>query len=121
MQYLARSEIQLRALRTNICRQCTDRPEGSETLPPSVARSCEPNCPIFINLEKLEKVIQQVDAPTMGPYELLVQDVVCQYCRQSPTAGDYCSERTTGHCPLTRNLQQVIDTLERVDALPGKH
>jgi len=66
-------------------------------------------------------VIQQVEAPTLEPYELLIREVVCQYCQQSPDAGDYCSKRTTGHCPLSRNLQDVVDTLERVETLQAGH
>jgi hypothetical protein len=117
MQHLAKIEIQQRAIRANVCVQCSDRPTGSEAWPSNTIRSCETLCPIFVHLHKLDAIAQRVKAPTLDPYELEIREDVCQHCELSETAGDYCSARTTGQCQLSRYLPLVIDTLERVDQI----
>ena len=118
MQHAKILEVMRRALRSEICTQCSQRPPGSESFEATVARTCEPLCPIFKNLPRLQSIARRVDGPAMAPYELAVLNRVCQNCDRSLTAGDYCHENLTRDCPLSRYMAQVITVIERVLALP---
>ncbi|MCC6581285.1 MAG: hypothetical protein IT440_12690 [Phycisphaeraceae bacterium] len=117
MLNLPRSQVIERAVRQRICTQCFNRPEGSETLGPDEPRPCQPNCTIFINLPRLVDVTQRVHSPSMSPYERVVGNEICETtCEASATSGDYCGERTTRACPLSRYMREVLETIERVTA-----
>jgi hypothetical protein len=108
------------AIRGQVCPQCTQRPAGSETLGPNVPRACEPHCAVFVHLKLLLHIAAATDQPTLAPYERAIQDAVCQRCTLSPTAGDFCAERVLQHCPLSRQMGQVIQTLQQVVAASRK-
>ncbi len=114
MQHLPTLEVAQRAIRQSVCTKCTDRPSGSEKLGPDEPRSCQGACTVFINLPKLMDVAKKVTATTLGPYENAVRTVVCEKCESSPTSGDFCAERTTRDCPLSRYMNVVVETLERL-------
>ena len=112
MQHLTPLDVAQRALRARICRECFKRLPGSETLGPNEARSCEPECTVFLHLPRILEIAAEVRDPTLGPYDHAVRELICQVCNASPTSGDYCSERSTVNCPLARYLGEVVDTLE---------
>jgi hypothetical protein len=118
MQHAKVLEVMRRALRSEICAHCSHRPSGSESLASTVSRTCEPLCPIFKNLPRLQSIARRVEGPAMAPYELAVLNRVCQHCDGSLTAGDYCQENLTRDCPLSRYMAQVMTVIERVLALP---
>ncbi len=102
----------LRHLRETICTQCVFRPEGSDTLPGTVARSCEPGCQVFAYLPNLLRVALTVKSSSIAPYERACEDTICSKCESSPTHGDYCSERKTERCPLALYLGDAIGVIE---------
>lgn len=114
MQKLADLVVAQRALRQRVCTQCSDRPPGSEAMPPTEARSCEPQCPVFVNLPALHHIAATTAGETLGPYEHAIRETVCQNCESTPTAGDYCGDRTTRACPLSRYTGLIVQTLERL-------
>lgn len=115
MQHLTSIEIARRAVRSAVCPICPDRPAGSETADATTARVCEPECTIFLNLPKLIDLAGRYDEDvTLTRYERAMREVVCQQCATSPTAGDFCSDRTVAACPLSRHAGDVITSLERV-------
>lgn len=114
MQRLVTLDVMTRALRAEVCPQCSQRqPLGPWPL--NQPRPCEKDCTIFINLPKLRIIAEQVRSPGLGPYEYAIQELICQACHSSPTAGDYCADRTTRDCPLSRYSDLVVDVLERVE------
>ena len=115
MQHLPILTVVQRALRQRICASCYWRPADSEALGPKVARPCQPDCTIFIHLPKLLEIADRIHEPMLAPYEHAMRELICNTtCEQSPTSGDYCAERTTVNCPLSRYATDVIDVLERV-------
>jgi hypothetical protein len=101
-----------RAFREAICPICAQRPHGSEALPPTVARSCEPNCPLFLHLAKLKVVAEEPAAHWPPDYETAIRGEICNTCLLRETSGDFCAERLTCTCPLTRFAGQAIAILE---------
>lgn len=116
MQNVPTLQLMQRALRTNICRQCSQRPQGSESLDADTPRACEPDCTVFVHLPRLREIVSRIPADdvTLSRYERAVNELICQVCESSPTAGDYCGDRATRNCPLSRYLNRVVETLERV-------
>lgn len=114
MQNLSQLDVAQRAVRARICPVCTQRPAGSESLGPDVPRRCEPHCSIFHHLPKMLNVVKNTKSPTLGDYEKAALENICQTCGQSPTSGDFCAERALVECPLSRQMGEVVDTLERV-------
>lgn len=114
MQHVPTLDLMQRALRTNICRQCWQRPTGSETLGADQPRTCEGECTIFRNLPRLRQIALTIDDPTLNRYEQATQELICQVCDASATAGDYCDQRSTRNCPLSRYLNLVIETLSKI-------
>ena len=110
-------EVARQALRQHVCLKCYMRPAGSEALPPTAARSCEPECPIFLSLPTLVRIDVQVKDETMGRYERAVRDLICQTCMATPTAGDYCVGQMTRSCPLSLYLREAIEALDKITAL----
>jgi hypothetical protein len=114
MQRVQILELMRRALRGDVCKECWQRPPGSEKLDTTVPRTCEVHCPIFKDLPRLQSVARQVKSPSLAPYQLAVLNRICQKCDASPTAGDYCHEQLTRTCPLSRYLGKVMGVIERV-------
>src|SRR5689334_3958007 len=113
MQHVAKIEVIDRGVRETVCIQCVHRPAGSETLPPNVARACEPDCTIFKNLPELIRVAVKMDRKA-GAYEGGIKDFVCQSCDASPTAGDYCTDGMARSCPLSLYGGEVVALIERL-------
>ncbi len=114
MQNLPRLEVAQRALRERVCTQCSDRPEGSETQEPTESRLCEPECSVFTHLQRVQRIVATTTSTTLGPYEKKIREQICQSCELSSTAGDWCADRTSCACRLTRYTSLVIETLERL-------
>lgn len=112
MQHLPWREVAGRAVRGAVCVECHNRPPGSESLGNDKPRTCENDCSIFLNLDTLIQIAGRYSDPTMRPYERAVRELICQSCEQSPTAGDFCAERTRLTCPLNRYAHLVVDALE---------
>lgn len=110
MQHKPTLELARRAARSQICPICYQRPAGSETLGPGVSRPCEPDCTIFLSLERLLAAMNSGPLPP-APDDVMRQ-VVCPTCQASASAGDYCSEGMTRTCPLSRHSGQVLQLLE---------
>ena len=100
------------AFRQIICTKCVKRPAGSERLTPHDARSCEPECTIFINQEKLQQA-----ALAHVHYETAIRNMVCQSCLKSVTAGDYCADNLVRSCPLSMYGGDAINTINLVQEL----
>jgi hypothetical protein len=103
-----------RAIRSQVCPVCTQRPPGSEKLGPDTPRTCEPQCSVFHHLPKMLEVVAKTQSPTLGAYEKAALENICQTCGQSPTSGDFCAERSLVECPLSRQMGAVVETLEKV-------
>jgi|GEM_PF-2177895 len=113
MQHLPQLEVMQRMIRSTVCTQCTDRPAGSDHWAPTRERPCQAQCTIFINLPEIRRIVQNTAADTLGPYEKAIGELVCQECDSSPSAGDFCGDRSVRRCPLSRHMNLVIDALER--------
>lgn len=118
MQHADTHVLLERALRKRICTSCRFRPDGSEVLPPTVARSCEKNCPIFLYLRPLTIIARQQAGDPKAMFERAIADGICLDCTLSNSPGDYCAERFTRSCPLSCYAPQVLDTIEAVLANP---
>jgi hypothetical protein len=101
MQHIPTIDAARRAFRAVICPVCPQRPPGSEVLPSTVARSCEPSCALFQHVEQLKQIAEQPRAARPVDYELHVRNEICHHCCHRPTAGDYCAERLNRSCPLS--------------------
>ncbi len=77
-------------------------------------RSRQEDCTIFVNLEPMLQIAHRVHASTMGPYEKVISELICQQCEVSPSAGDFCSERASVHCPLPRYACEIIELIEKL-------
>jgi hypothetical protein len=110
-------ELAQLAVREKVCPICTHRPPHSETLPPSVARSCEPTCTIFLNLPHMLRAAVLADA-AQSPDEVL-REYVCPACHASISAGDYCAEHIARTCPLSIYSAEVLDILQRLKHAPA--
>ncbi|HTL28656.1 MAG TPA: hypothetical protein VL282_05540 [Tepidisphaeraceae bacterium] len=110
-------ELAQLAVREKICPICAHRPHGSETLGPTVARSCEPACTIFLNLAQMLRAAGLAD-PAASPDEVL-RNYVCPACRASLSAGDYCAEHLARTCPLSCYSAEVLEILQRLKHAAG--
>ena len=117
MQHKQALELAQMAVREKVCPICTHRPPGSETLPPSVARSCEPGCTIFLNLHQMMRAAGIAD-PSAAPDDVL-REYVCPACSASVSAGDYCAEHLARTCPLSCYSAEVLDILQRLKHAPA--
>lgn len=106
-------------VRTRICPICYQRPAGSEFLPPTEPRSCQPDCTIFLSLETLQSEAVQ-NAGDMSA-DRIMRTFVCQACQVSATAGDYCAEGMARTCPLSRHGGEVLGILEELRARLDKY
>lgn len=99
------------AIRSNVCTKCYQRPIGSESLGPEVARACEPSCMVFLSIPNL--LVAEGERATHSA-ERAILNVVCQTCAQSLAAGDYCPDHLTRVCPLSRYAADVIEVLDKL-------
>ena len=116
MQQPANIDLMQRALRAKICTQCYQRPTGSETLDASTPRSCESTCPIFLNLPKLIGISHGVQSSRLQPYEQAAQRCICSECTLTPSAGEFCIDRLTRTCPLSRYLGEAVAIISEITA-----
>ena len=118
MQHKPPLEVAKLAIRAKVCPKCYDRPAGSESLGPEVARTCEPQCTIFLSLSKL---LSAVEERSKLSTEQVVHNVVCQTCTSSISAGDYCADYLTRSCPLSRYAADVLTVLDKIQdqSAPG--
>ena len=117
MQHKAALELAALAIREKVCPICTHRPPHSETLPPNVARTCEPTCTIFLNLPQMMRAAG-IAAPSQSSDEVL-REYVCPACHASVSAGDYCAEHVARTCPLSIYSAEVLDVLQRLKHAPA--
>ena len=87
MQHLSNEELARRAIRSQICSICCDRPKGSDSFGPEVARVCESTCAIFASLPTLQALVADHD-PQLDSIESAMRNNVCNKCKISPSAGD---------------------------------
>lgn len=112
MQHLPMLEAARRAFRSRICPVCPQRPHGSEKLPPTEPRSCEPQCSIFLNEEKLRDIAHASPIERHPDLELAIRNEICMCCTLDPSSGDFCGERLNRTCPLSVFGAQAIGILE---------
>jgi len=115
MQNLSQDELARRAVRSQICPVCNDRPKGSESFGPAVSRVCEATCAIFQSLPALRTMLHARD-PQLDSIEQAMRNKVCNHCTLSPTAGDFCAESLGRTCPLSCHALDVVSVLERLPA-----
>ncbi|NOG55531.1 MAG: hypothetical protein HND57_14625 [Planctomycetes bacterium] len=60
-------------------------------------------------------IAHNVESPDLGAYEAAINELVCQNCKSSPTAGDYCADGQIRSCPLSRYSGDVVDVLEKAE------
>lgn len=100
-----------RAVRGTVCPACYQRPVGSETMGNDHPRSCQPQCPIFLNLPKLYKIaVHDVTHPE--EMDKAIKETICPSCAVSPTAGEFCPEFSARTCPLSRFSAEVVLLIE---------
>ncbi|HVT88342.1 MAG TPA: hypothetical protein VHD56_05785 [Tepidisphaeraceae bacterium] len=104
-------ELTRTAVRAAICTKCYQRPVGSESLDSSIPRQCEGECAIFSHLPQLLAAAKRDEK--LSPDELM-QKTVCSSCDISPSAGDFCADRLTRACPLSRYSGELILILEKL-------
>jgi hypothetical protein len=111
-QQLPTDEVLRRSLREGICPLCPMRPPGSENLGPLTARTCEPTCTIFTNLEPLKDIALGGAGDPLAAYERRIKEQICQKCMATPTAGDFCYEGFSRTCPLSIMAPTVLLVIE---------
>lgn len=116
MQHLPTLEVMKRAVRAEVCPQCSQREPEGEWPHLDKPRPCEAGCTIFLNLPRLRLIVHRQHSASMTPYEEAMRELICQSCQSHHTAGDYCAPRSTRSCPLSRYADLVVDVLERVDS-----
>ena len=105
-------DVVIRAVRGTVCTSCYQRPHGSEVLPNTVARSCEPGCPLFFHLPALYRIAVHHDTQQPGALEHAVRGTICSHCHLAPTAGEDCAEFENRTCPLSRFSREVVTLIE---------
>ena len=108
-------DVLRRAVRARVCPTCYQRPKGRDFDPPHVARTCEPLCPIFLNLPRLVEVAA-VCASAPVSFEQSVKDLICARCTLAPSSGEYCAEYMARTCPLSRYARDVLELVDAVQA-----
>ena len=111
MQHLPIDTVARRVTRQVACMTCYQRPPGSESLGPDVARACEGTCPLFFHLPTLVRLAVEV-GDTPGDWEATVKQSVCQGCGLRPTSGEYCADYESRACPMSRYAGDVLAALE---------
>jgi hypothetical protein len=93
-----------RSVRLKVCQTCYQRPLNSGLFGPEVPRLCETQCTIFTNLETL----LAAGYVTRLSIDDHLQESTCQTCHSCTSAGDFCADRLTRFCPLSRYGAQVM-------------
>lgn len=101
-----------RALRRRVCVGCQRRPYGSQTLSDDVPRLCEPGCPVFANLEALQRIAADAADDSRVDYRQRVLETICQRCHLTASAGAFCDRRRNRTCPLVAYAERILATLE---------
>lgn len=118
--------VMRRAIRKEICPTCFRREPfvdgtNSTEARPTEARQCEAGCSIFINLPMLKRLSQKSIHDSTISLEDEILEKICARCESNETAGDYCRDRTSRSCPLSRYGFDVIEVLERVVGTYANH
>lgn len=105
MLALAEMETLKRRLSQVVCPACTEsKPDGSCGLE-------EPDqCPMWVQLPRLVKVVKAVQSPRMDPYLRKVREDVCANCRALQDGR--CDARDEGRCALDAYLLVIVQTIE---------
>ena len=111
VRHLAFDSI-VRAVRGTVCTMCYQRPPGSERLPNSVARACEPKCPLFIHMPELYRIAVHHNTDVPGALDQAVRQEICSGCHLAPTSGEECVEFADRTCPLSRYSAEVVALIE---------
>jgi hypothetical protein len=118
MQHESFMGLTRRALRLKVCQMCYQRWPG-RLQNPLAPRACEPTCTIFANLQQL--LIASVECPRETAPDDVIRHYVCPACQASApvagesagaSAGDFCIDRLTRTCPLSRYGGDVLAVLE---------
>jgi Na+-translocating ferredoxin:NAD+ oxidoreductase RnfC subunit len=114
MQHDSRLEVIQRGVREKICTICYQRPPGSEKLSHDTPRTCESGCTIFLNLHELSRIARHGENHKSDEHQ--VKECICQTCKVALTAGDFCLERLTRACPLSRYQLDVVSLIRKLNA-----
>lgn len=110
------SDVLKRALRAKICPVCEEnRCEGRGDSAP-VARPCELECPVFLNIEVLSNIARDAAGWSLTRQApKVVSEICCQRC-QRPAAGEACHDFFNLTCPLCRHSGRPVAILEAIAA-----
>jgi len=100
------------ALRRHVCRQCAERPSGSERWSDDRERPCETACQVFVFAPGLMKMAV---AGSDEQDHVLSLPQACGACNLQDDSG-HCAAAGNGTCPLCRYSDEVLETLRRVAA-----
>lgn len=103
-----------RAIRGSICPTCPSRTVRGDEANCRLPRACEANCTLALFLPQLLAIAARTDLSEPGAIDAAVRKRICQQCPYSPSAGDYCAERLTRTCPLSRHAERAVEVLEKV-------
>lgn len=98
------------ALRNAVCRQCSERPAGSESLGCDVPRSCEARCRLFRALPRLCTVARCID-PMIGSFDRVMDHQVRQLCSHGDIGG---KEAADPHDPLACHRNVIVRELKNI-------
>jgi ribosomal protein L40E len=100
------------ALRLSVCRRCYQRWPG-RFIDPRSPRACEPTCTIFENLPQL--LVAASDSHAGLTADEIAQRYVCITCLASVSStAEFCGDRITRTCPLSRYAADVLAALDAV-------
>jgi hypothetical protein len=94
-------ELLASQLRARLCTHCRWRPAGSEGLPADTARSCEPDCSVFLHLPALARTAHSTDR-MLRPPELTLRHRILELCRNDPDLA-----RPGTGCPLRQYHRRI--------------
>ena len=95
-------------IRETVCRQCSARPAGSESMGPDEPRTCEATCPVFARLPRLRRVAEQIDPMLRSRAAVLEKDIRWD-CRERDGSRRSASASLNAEqrCLLSRNAKAV--------------
>lgn len=103
-----------RALRISVGKGCERRPPGSESLGADAARTCEPQCKLFLHLPQLVQTAECLD-PMLASLPRVMTRSIDDVCA-APAGARACHAAPAEECPLSKYRRRVIRALERVVA-----
>lgn len=100
-------------LRIAVCKHCSARPQGSESLGAASPRSCEEKCELFKQLPQLLRTAQCID-PMVGSFERIMERHLEELSQQGSG-----SERVLGGASRrgrawSRHTRRIIPVLQNV-------